>query len=304
MTRVLVTGATGFLGRQVVPALVRAGVEVHAVTSGVSREDEDHDARWHRADLLDRERMVSVVNSVKGDTLLHLAWFAKPPHYWHDLDNIRWTAASLELARAFVAAGGTRIVAAGTCAEYDWRSGYCVEASTPIAPASLYGASKAAFGGLLQVFAAEAGIEAAWARLFFLFGPNDAPSRLVPSLITRLHAGEVAVCTSGSLLRDYLYVTDAAEAMVALSATHVTGAVNVASGVPVAISTIASAIARHMRRPDLLRLDDGSSDYPLVAARVERLTREVGWRPRFDLETGLDETIRWWTSPGARTAVA
>jgi nucleoside-diphosphate-sugar epimerase len=246
--------------------------------------------------------MLAVVNQVKADTLLHLAWCAKPPHYWSDLDNVRWTAASLELVRAFVAAGGARVIATGTCAEYDWRYGHCVEDSTPIAPASLYGASKAAFGCLLNRFAEAAKVEATWARLFFLFGPHDAPSRLVPSLIHRLHAGEVASCHSGRLVRDYLYVRDAAEALAALAATNVCGPINVASGRPVAIGTIALAVAERMGRPDLLRVADGFDEHPLVSASVERMISEVGWRPRFTLPEAIEETVRWWTadnSPGA-----
>jgi nucleoside-diphosphate-sugar epimerase len=99
-------------------------------------------------------------------------------------------------------------------------------------------------------------------------------------------------------------VKDAAEALVALARTHVTGPVNIASGVPVRIGAIAAAVAERMGRPDLLRISEGSSEHPLVAASVERLESEIGWRPRFDLTTAVDETVRWWTSPDARAAVA
>jgi nucleoside-diphosphate-sugar epimerase len=300
--RVLVTGARGFVGRHVMAALASSDVELHGVTSGPLPESSG--ATWHRADLLDPQQIAALVGSVKPDTLFHLAWCAKPPHYWRDIDNVRWTSASLELARLFAQAGGTRMVGAGTCAEYDWRFGYCVERATPVTPTTLYGAAKAACGSLLEAMAREAGFEVAWARLFFLLGPHDAPGRLVPSLVARLSAGEVAQCTSGALLRDYLYIEDAAEALVALAATHVTGPVNIGSGIPVRIGAIATAVAERMGRPDLLRVVEGSSEHPLVAASVERLRHEVGWQPRFDLRTTVDETVRWWTSPAARAAVA
>lgn len=276
--------------------------EVHAVTSGPPPDTPG--ATWHRADLLDDAQIAALVDAVRPNTLLHLAWCAKPPLYWRDIDNVRWTAASLELARLFARAGGTRIVGVGTCAEYDWRFGYCVERTTPVAPATLYGAAKAGFGSVLDAMSREAGFEAAWARLFFLFGPHDASERLVPSLMARMDAGEVAECTSGGHLRDYLYIKDAAEALVALAGTHVTGPINIGSGIPVRIGAIATAVAERMGRPDLLRIAEGAGEYPLVAASVERLRTEVGWRPRFDLATAVDETVRWWTSPEARAAVA
>jgi nucleoside-diphosphate-sugar epimerase len=301
--RVLVTGARGFVGRHVMTVLASTDIDLHAVTSS-GPLPEMHSVTWHRADLLDRAQIETLLDAVRPDTLLHLAWCAKPPHYWRDIDNVRWTSASLELARLFAQAGGTRIVAAGTCAEYDWRFGYCVERTTPLAPTTLYGAAKAACGSVIDALARELGFEAAWARLFFLLGPHDAPGRLVPSLVARLNAGEVAQCTSGGLLRDYLYIKDAAEALVTLAATHVTGPVNIGSGVPVRIDAIATAVAERMGRPDLLRIVEGSNEHPLVAANVERLTDEVGWKPRFDLTTAVDETVRWWTSPAARAAVA
>lgn len=302
MTRVLVTGARGFLGRQVMSVLAARHVDLHGVTSGAAPQEDG--VTWHRADLLDAAQVAAVIDAVRPDTLLHLAWCAKPPHYWRDEANLQWTSASLELARLFAKAGGRRVVAAGTCAEYDWRFGYCVERMTPLAPATLYGAAKAACGSLLEAFAREAGFEAAWARLFFLVGPNDSPARLVPSLVTRLQAGEIAQCTSGGLLRDYLYVQDAAEALVALASTHVTGPVNIASGVPVSIAAIATGVAERMGRLDLLRLSEGSTEHPLVVGSVERLTSEVAWRPRVDLATALDHTVQWWTSPAARVALA
>ncbi len=138
-----------------------------------------------------------MIATARPDGLLHLAWCARPPDYWRSPDNLRWLAASLDLVRLFVEHGGQRIVGVGSCAEYDWRQGYCTEGVTPLLPASLYGVTKAACGSAIEAYAGETGISAAWGRLFFLYGPFDSPVRLVPSLVRSLSAGQPARCADG-----------------------------------------------------------------------------------------------------------
>ena len=293
MTRVLVTGARGFVGRPVTAALAAAGLEVHGTSLGATGSVPGVVA-MHQVDLLDAVASRRLISAIRPNALVHLAWCAKPPSYWSDLDNVRWTAASLELLRAFADAGGTRVVAVGTCAEYDWSAGHCDERTTPIAPSTLYGASKAALGTLLQAFSREARISAAWARLFFMFGPGDSPARLVPTIVSRLQAGLPAHCTSGSHIRDFLFVDDVADALVALLKSPVVGAINVASGVPTSVGSLAATVAEKTGRSDLLRVDDGSRENAVVVADVTRLRDEVGWVPRTPIDAALDETVRWW----------
>lgn len=304
MRRVLVTGAGGFIGRHVTAALSSRGFEVHAVASASAEPSRGDECIWHRADLLEPSQRDALVGRVRADALMHLAWCARPPAYWRDPDNLAWLGASLALVRAFAEAGGTRVVGAGTCAEYDWRHGYCTEGLTPVAPTSLYGAAKATCGSMLDAYGRESGLSVAWGRPFFLFGPYDSPARLIPSLATAMTAGQPARCVAGSHVRDYLYVVDAAGALVALLGTAVTGAVNIASGAPVRIADVATRVADRLGRRDLLTIEEGASDNALVAANVTRLRDEVGWRPEHEFGSALDETVRWWSSAAARDGTA
>ena len=298
MSRVLVTGARGFVGRHVTSALVAMGHEVH----GVSTRDPGDAARctWHRTDLLDAAERRALIAAVRPDALVHLAWCAKPPDYWSDPENMTWLTASLELVRAFAESGGTRVLGVGTCAEYDWARGYCTERATPLAPTSLYSAAKAACGALLEHYGRRAGLSIAWARLFFLFGPHDSPLRLIPSLVTTLENGEPARCTAGSHVRDFLFVEDAASAIVAVLDSSVTGPINIASGAPVRVGDIARDVADRVGRPDLLTVEAGPAEPAFVAANVNRLSHEVGWHPKHRLESALDETVRWWRAEGKK----
>src|SRR5258708_28635770 len=121
--RVLVSGAGGFIGRWSVPALLRLGYEVHAVLSGKASRDVPEQLRGakpHFADLLDDSAIDELTREVRPTHLLHFAWIAAPGVYWNSEENFRWLAASERLLRSFRAHGGSRVMMAGGCAEYDW----------------------------------------------------------------------------------------------------------------------------------------------------------------------------------------
>lgn len=299
MKRVLVTGASGFVGRHALAPLAERGYEVHAVCSRVpSMVDATTSARWHKCDLLDDARARTLVSSVRPTHLLHLAWYAVPGEFWTAAENLRWVGASLSLFQAFAEAGGQRIVAAGTCAEYEWGSDEtCSELSTPLRPATLYGMCKHSTRAVLEAFAAQSGLSAAWGRVFLLYGPHENPQRLVPYVIRSLLRDEPARCSHGEPWRDFLYVRDVADAFVALLESDVRGAINVASGNPVKLKTIIYKIADKLDRRNLVQLGAVTAPAPepkLLVADASRLGREVGWSPTYTLDAGVEATISWW----------
>ncbi len=239
----------------------------------------------------------ALFSRIQPSHLLHLAWYAQPGLYWTSLENIRWVQSSLDLLWAFVEHGGRRVVVAGSCAEYDWNYGYCSERITPLQPATMYGKAKLALQLLLEAFARQAQISAAWGRLFFLYGPHEYPERLVASVIRALLQGKPARCSHGNQVRDFLYVQDAADAFVALLESDVQGPVNIASGNPVTLKQIIYSIADTLQQRSQIQLGVvpvAPSEPPLLVANIERLTKEVAWHPTYDLNQGLDRTMRWW----------
>ncbi len=296
MKRVLVTGATGFIGRHSLAALLAAGYEVHAATIEPPPA-EFSDVFWHHADLLNALEVSDLLAAVRPSHLLHFAWYAIPGQYWSAPENLQWVQASLGLLQAFTQAGGERVVMAGTCAEYDWNYGFCSEAITPLAPRTLYGACKHALQLMLSHYTRDHHISSAWGRIFFLYGPHERPERLVPTVIRTLLRNEPALCSHGDQVRDYLHVQDVATAFVALLESQVTGPVNIASGQAVRLKDMIHAIAAKMDQTKLVRLGAipaPSDEPPLLVADVRRLRDEVGWQPRFDLAAGIDQTIDWW----------
>jgi len=187
MQRVLITGATGFIGRQCLLPLSRCADEVHAVSRSGARFPPG--IRSHAVDLLDPVQAAALVARVRPTHLLHLAWITTPKVYWTSPENLRWVEVSEELLRAFAGHGGERVVMAGTCAEYDWSLGHCDEATTPLKPGTLYGECKDRLRATLETFARRTGMSTAWGRVFFLYGPHEHPNRLVSSVIRSLLAG-------------------------------------------------------------------------------------------------------------------
>lgn len=301
MTRVLVTGAGGFIGRAAVPRLNERGFDVHGVTSGRSALPAMAGVEWHKADLLDRDQVVSLVEDVEAEVLLHLAWCAVPGEFYTSVENLRWVEASLQLAREFAAAGGRRLVITGSCDEYDLSDGSCSEDTTPLRPGHLYGTCKHAVQSVLAASREQLGLGVAWARIFFVYGPGEHPKRLVASAIRAVLGGEAATCRYGGHVRDYLHVDDVGSALAALVDGDVEGPVNVASGEPVRLSDLVGMVGAQLGRPDLVSAsaDDVSPDEPpVIVADVGRLRHEVGWAPHFTLESGLADAIRWHREAG------
>ncbi|NNE65041.1 MAG: NAD(P)-dependent oxidoreductase [Pyrinomonadaceae bacterium] len=292
--KVILTGADGFIGRHAIDPLRSRGFEVHAV-SNIEPPDElrIEGVRWHKVDLLDNFQASNLCYEVGAGFLLHFSWYVEHGKFWDSPKNLEWVKASTELVEQFVESGGKRAVLAGTCAEYDLSTGRILNENSVCEPESLYGRSKLELFEWLE----ERKISSAWGRVFFLYGPHEAPNRLVASVIRSLLSGETARCSHGNQLRDFMHVKDVASAFSALLDSDVEGAVNIASGKAVTIKDVVNVIGVETGRPT--DIDFGAFDAPenepeLVVADVAKLRDEVEWKPMFDLEKGIRDAVDFW----------
>ena len=286
MKRVVITGASGFVGRAVVAPLQARGYQIHAI--GRSRVD---GVTHHVIDLLTADPR-HLLAEIAPSHLVHLAWYAEPRKFWHASQNLDWLAASLRLARAFADAGGQRLVTAGSCAEYDWSYPLLDEVSTPLNPSTLYGTAKAAMFNVLSRAALTATY--AHARIFFPYGPGEARGRLLPDVIDAVRAGRRVATSDGTQARDFLHIADVGAAIAAVVDSPVTGAVNIASGTARPLRDVIGMAAN--LAGDATLVDWGArprqpGEPEVMGAAVARLHDEVGFASRWTLEAGLADMI-------------
>jgi len=247
----------------------------------------------HEADLFDAADAARAVAEAKPQLCVHAAWYAVPGRYLDAPENLEHVAATMRLAGLLRDAGCRRLVGLGTCLEYDTSLGTLSEQSAT-APRHLYSVCKLSTFQILKAFAPLAKLSFAWCRIFFQYGPGEPPRRLVPDVIDRLLAGEVAEVTKGEQVRDFLHVDDVGAAVAHTALSTLEGAVNVGSGVGVTVREVVETAARLCDAADRVRygaIGYREGDPMHVCANVEKLT-QAGWRPRYGLEEGLRDTVQ------------
>lgn len=298
MKRVILTGASGFVGRHCIPFLLSRGYEVFAVYHNGSPV-ENENVHWLKVDLLDQQQVEAMLKTVQPTHLLHLAWYVAHGKFWASPLNLDWIKASLTLLKEFSKNDGKRVVMTGTCFEYDLAHGVLFEQITPLKPNTLYGSSKLSLSIALEGFAKQTGLSAAWARLFFLYGPHEYAQRFIPSVIRGLLRKESVACTHCQQVRDFLHVEDVAEALVALLDSSVEGSINISSGEGVTLRGIIENIEEYLQVKGLVQfgaLQPQAFEPAQLIGNAERLSRDLNWQPRWNLKEGVSNTIEWWNN--------
>jgi nucleoside-diphosphate-sugar epimerase len=294
--RVLVTGAGGFIGREVVAALAARQHEVIAADrtadqlQRVSRQTPT--ATTIALDLADTGAFRVCLRDARPDAIIHLAWYADPSDYLVSHENLASLAMTTRLVETALQGGCRKLIAAGSCVEYRVLDRPLKE-DDAAGPSTLYGACKHAASVVSQALAAETSAELAWARVFHLHGPGENARRLIPWVARELAAGRAVDLTDGRQVRDHLHVGDVAAGLIALLAPGAAGIYNVCSGEPVTLRTVLETVGDIVGRRELLRFGarpHRDNETMFLAGDSTRL-RATGWSPRFGLEDGLRDAV-------------
>lgn len=292
--RVLVTGGTGFIGQNVVNELINRGYEVHSLVYP-SFAPEQSGLVQYEMNLMDSVAVDKFLSEHNFENLIHLAWYVG--NGWQTSDiNLDWVSASLNLLKLFKKSGGQRLLYTGSVSEYDYRYGFMSEDMTPLNNEYLYGKSKAALYSLAKSYCETNDLDFKWARLFNVYGPNERSQRLMPSVIISCINGadvKVSECTK---YQDYLHVEDLARGIVTLFESDVNGAVNICSGQPVQLRTIVEKIAQFTNFSGKILWGAVPTyfDEPVVVGNNSKLFDLLGFTPKYTLDEGLKQTIKWW----------
>lgn len=267
---ILLTGAAGFVGRQVLRALGERGCRVRPVVRVGKQETL---ARGAAIDTIVASPDIFAESAAwwaracsGADAVIHAAWYAEPGQYLQSPKNQECLSGTLRLAEGAVQAKVRRFVGIGTCFEYDLNAGR-LSIETPLRPSTPYGQAKVDAFNALSATLPRHGVAFAWCRLFYLYGEGEDSRRLVPYVRDRLQAGEPAELSSGSQIRDFIDVREAARMIVDVALGSQEGPVNICSGKPVTVRELAERIADEFGRRDLLRFGarpDNPVDPPCV----------------------------------------
>lgn len=293
MKRVLITGGTGFIGQNVVNELLHRGYEVHSLVYPPFAP-EQAGLFQYEMNLMDNQAVKNFLEEHHFENLIHLAWYVGPKCHVHNF-NMDWTIATLNLIKFFVENGGKSFVGAGTISEYEYKYGYLLEDETPTDPQTLYGNSKNALYNIAKVYCKGNNIKFKWPRIFNLYGPNEKPQRLMPSVINSCLKGEDVKVSDCLKFQDYLHVEDTARGIVEVFESDVEGAVNICSGKPVQLRYIVNKIAEltDFKGKILWGAIPAAFGDELVVGNNEKL-KSIGWEPKYSIDEGLKQTINWW----------
>jgi len=252
--RILITGATGFVGRQICKALAKQDVDLRCI---VRKKKEEELSDFESVQLVSTNDLFAekidwwVEQCSDIDTIIHAAWYAEPAKCLKSDLNINCLEGSINLAHGAIKAGVRRFVGIGSCFEYDLNACY-LSVETPLRPTTIYGSAKVALYNSLSHWLPMHSVEFAWCRVFYLYGEGEDTRRLVPYLRSKLEKGQPAELTSGKQIRDYLNVTEAGRMVADIALGNKTGPMNICSGMPITVRQLAEQIADEYGRRDLL----------------------------------------------------
>lgn len=298
MNKILITGATGFVGARVARLLVEQGRDVALLVrpESNSRRIDDLLKRCTvlRGDMSCLDKVRDPLSSFAPQAVLHLAWGGVMGADRNSPIQMGNVSSSIDLYRLTEELSCKHFVGLGSQAEYGPLQGKIKE-SDPARPTTVYGAAKLATGLLLERAAAASDRPFAWLRLFSSYGPDDDPSWLIPYMIRRLLAGEKPSLTQAEQMWDYLHVDDVAAGIVAALDADARGFFNLGSGQSHPLRTIIESI-RDLIDPSLPL---GFGEVPYRPDQVMHLEADItsllsasGWRPQIALEDGLFDLVR------------
>ncbi len=310
MSKVLVTGAAGFIGSHLVDRLLVEGHEVVGVDSftgyyarnikrrNLSRALVHKRFRLVEGDLC-RMQLRAICEGV--DRIAHLAGEPGVRSSWGEPFEIyleRNVYATQRLLEAVSASGTRRFVYASSSSVYGPDGGGPVAEDATRRPASPYGLSKLAAEELIDLYGRERGVPATVLRYFTVYGPRQRPEMAISRFISLASRGEaVEVFGDGTQMREMTYVSDVVDATVAALEARPGDrprVYNVGGGSRTTVGNLVELVGEALgERPEVRYETRVPGDVHSTWADLRRAARELGYEPRVSLEEGVGAQIRW-----------
>ena len=294
---ILLTGATGLIGKETIAPLQSRGFKVHAFT--IDDTNPDVGVNWIRTNLFDSNEVGRHIQELKPSYLLNMAW-ATTGDYLTNPINYAFLSASINLVSAFIRNGGRRLVCVGSCLEYKFKDEPIKETDELDCEKNAYVFCKNILHETAARMCRESGTSFAYGRVFYTFGRNEDPRRLAGSIVSKLSKNERVTITGGPLLRDYMYAKDVASALVSLLDSDVQGPVNIATGEATTIHELSTTLAETCGKCHLLDFRTNVSNQPpIIVANNKRLCQELGFIKAFTIKDAASDIFK---NPGVKFA--
>lgn len=312
--RILITGASGFVGANLARRLLRDGHEVHLLLRPGHK-------RWrlvelmpavtsHEVQLTDRRALDRLIRQVKPQWIFHLATYGAYPHQTN-LETMVATnvLGTLHLVESALAAGFEAFVNAGSSSEYGCQNKPPSERDR-IEPNSAYAVTKAAATLYCRQAARRTQAHLLTLRLYSAYGPYEEPTRLIPTLIRKGLNNQLPPLVSPDIARDFIYIDDVVDAfvMAAQRQNLEPGAVyNAGTGRQLTIRDVVRIARRVMHITTKARwtsMPDRAWDTTAWVADNRQMRKCLGWTPRIDFETGFSRTFAWFKNHPRHTRFA
>ena len=292
--KVLVTGASGFLGQPIVQRLAEKGYKVMAFSRNPPNGELTHPCHWVKSDLSVPSTFLKAVQSFAPEVLIHLAWEGIPDFSFEK--SRKNLVQSLGLLASVISVGSCRkILVAGSCLELNRLKGECLDFQSGM-PKDHFTWAKHSIRSWLEMMCAKQEIGLGWLRLFYVYGPRQRSASLIPNILSHLKTGTLPLLRTPKNANDFVFVDDVADAF-SLAAGHEfpSGIYNLGSGV----STPVLEVCRHAERAvcgsDLLtsRLELQARDVLSEVnfwSNTARATEHLGWSPKTSLSEGIERT--------------
>ena len=248
--RIMITGSNGIIGRQLLVQLIEMypDSEFFVLNRGANLFDHKR-VKGKKIDMLtvDRVGIDSIIKNIRPEILFHLAWETSHGNYLDAADNVAWEKLSVLLIDSFYNSGGKKFIGIGSSIEYEWtEKSPFVESGTKLTGNKwMYGHSKLNVYKYLENLTGSSYI---WGRVFFVFGPGQSKSRLVPLIINNAINGANPLTINGSLKRDYISTFEIAKQIIMMQRTDYSGSVNICSGRAIRLHDIVSYVAEYTQK--------------------------------------------------------
>ena len=291
MEKLLITGASGFLGFAVTREIAAVGgYDIYAITTGRRPAAFPPGVHAVTADLLDRAQSHRLINETCPELMLHLAWELSGPGYHNSDTNLVWLEESLYMLRSFIESGGKYFAFAGSSSEYGRSGGFSENGGKNAV--SLYGQCKNAFHNTASKYTAVNNAGYANLRFFPALGrganANTAAAAAAAAAFVR---GEHFECKAPYNVWDFISAGDAAKAALAVLIKKYNGTVNIGSGIPRAMGNVFAQIAEKMNCSHLLSIDYGNKSSEILVADTCILNNVIGYKCSYDFNDTLDDLI-------------